>query len=134
MLSSAERPGYLILLRKHVSRRVADNVQGMAVLEGVGFDDATKARFFADNPNVEPAVQAGLTKWSGGQGRPPTWQVLCEAMEYADMEDSHIGDLKMALMNPTSALPGGLQKNMHMNRMGTFILWVLPTELIGKPQ
>ena len=101
--SSAERPGYLILLRKHVSRRVADNVQGMAVLEGVGFDDATKARFFADNPNVEPAVQAGLTKWSGGQGNTSTWQVLCQAMEYAEME--HIGDLKMALMNPTSALP-----------------------------
>lgn len=106
--SSAEHPGYLMLFRKHVSRRVKDNVQGRTVLEGVGFDDATKERFFVDTPNVESAVQAGLTKWSGGQGNTPTWQVLCEAMEYADMENSDIGDLKMALMKPTSALPGGL--------------------------
>ena len=91
-----------------MSRKVKDKGQGRTVLEGVGFDDATKDRFFSDNPNVESAVQAGLTKWSGGQGRLPTWQVLCEAMEYAEMENSDIGDLKMALIKPTSALPGGL--------------------------
>ena len=91
-----------------MSRKVKDKGQGRTVLEGVGFDDATKDRCFEDNPNVESAVQAGLTEWSGGQGNTPTWQVLCEAMEYADMENSDIGDLKMALMKPTSALPGGL--------------------------
>ena len=91
-----------------MSRKVKDKGQGRTVLEGVGFDDATKDRFFADNPNVESAVQAGLTKWSGGQGNTPTWQVLCDAMEYAQMENSDIGDLKVAPMKPTSALPGGL--------------------------
>ena len=39
LLSSADCPRYLMLFRKHVSRRAAD--KGRAVLEGVGLDAST---------------------------------------------------------------------------------------------
>ena len=61
-------------------------------LEGVGFLTETIDACFSSHPrNEEGAVQAGLTRWSGGQGRqPPTWEVLISAMEYAKIAQQHI--------------------------------------------
>ena len=94
---SADRPNHLMLFRMHVSRTAAG--KGRAVLEGVWLDAPTiEACFINDPKNVEEAVQAGLTKWAGGQGRqPPTWGVLVEAMEYAEIDSKQIQDLKASL-------------------------------------
>ena len=94
---SADRPNYLMFFREHVSRRAAG--KGSAVLEGVWLDAPTIEACFRNNPqDVEAAVQAGLTKWAGGQGQqPPTWGVLLEAMEYAEIDSKHIQDLKASL-------------------------------------
>ena len=93
---SADRPGYLMLFRKHVSRKAAD--KGRAVLEGVGLDAPTIQTCYMDHPQkVEEAIHTGLTKWSGGQGLPATWEVLLAAMEYAEIAEKDIQDLKMAL-------------------------------------
>ena len=89
-----------MLFRKHVSRRAAD--KGRAVLEGVGLDAPTIQTCFEDNLHkIEEVVQNGLTKWSEGQGLPPTWQVLCESMEYAEIGQQHIQGLKTALGHRT---------------------------------
>ena len=94
---SADRPNYLMFFRRHVSRTAAR--KGRAVLEGVWLDAPTIEACFINNPHdVEAAVQAGLTKWVGGKGRqPPTWGVLVEAMEYAEIDSKHIQDLKASL-------------------------------------
>ena len=101
-----------MLFRKHVSRRAAD--KGRAVLEGVGLDAPTIQTCFEDHPQkVESTVQTGLTKWSEGQGlQPPTWQVLLGAMQYAEIAQQDIQDLKMALMQPTLAFPEGLSTTL----------------------
>ena len=93
----ADHPGYLMLFRKHVSRRAAD--KGRAVLEGVGLDASTIRTCFEDNPrNIQEAVQTGLTKWSEGQGlQPPTWKVLLQAMSYSEIAQKHIRDLETEL-------------------------------------
>ena len=94
---SADRLNYLILFRKYVSRRAAG--KGRAVLEGVGLDTATIEACFRNNPqDVEEAVQAGLNKWVQGNAcQPPTWKVLLEAMEYAEIPQQDINDLKASL-------------------------------------
>ena len=94
---SADRPRYLMLFRKHVSRRAAD--KGRAVLEGVGLTAPTIQTCFVNNPlNVEEAVHIGLTKWSEGQGlQPPTWKVLLQAMSYSEIAQQHIRDLETEL-------------------------------------
>ena len=94
---SADRPCYLMLFRKHVSRRAAD--KGRAVLEGVGLNASTIRTCFEDNPrNIEEAVQTGLIKWSEGHGlQPPTWKVLLQAMLYSEIAQQHIRDLKTEL-------------------------------------
>ena len=94
---SADRPCYLMLFRKHVSRRAAD--KGRAVLEGVGLDASTIRTCFEDHvKSVEEAVHTGLTKWSEGQGlQPPTWRVLLQAMSYSEIAQQHIRDLKTEL-------------------------------------
>ena len=88
---SADRPDHLILFRKYVSRQAA--TKGRAVLEGVELDSDTIEACFSNHPlDEEEAVQAGLTKWSSGQSyKPPTWEVLLDAMEYAQIaqEDEH---------------------------------------------
>ena len=70
-----------------------------AVLERVGLDEPTIAACFgAHQLNVEEAVQEGLIKWSGGQGtKPPTWEVLLAAMDYAQIEQCYIKGLREAL-------------------------------------
>ena len=86
-----------MLFRKHVSRKAAGKAR--AVLEGVGLDTATIDACFSAHPqNDEEAVQAGLTKWVGGKGyQPPTWSVLIEAMEYAEIAQQNVAALKKAL-------------------------------------
>ena len=94
---SADHPHHLMLFRKYVSRKTRGN--GRAVLEGVGLDTMTIAACFSSHPlDEEGAVQAGLTRWSGGQGRqPPTWEVLISAMEYAQIAQQHMEDLRKEL-------------------------------------
>ena len=94
---SVDRSDHLMLFRQYVSRTAADN--GRAVLEGVELDTHTiKTCFQNHQMNVEEAVQDGLTKWEGGEGRqPPTWQVLIKAMEYAGIAQQHIQSMKEKL-------------------------------------
>ena len=91
---SAHHPDHLKLFRKYVSRKAA--TKGRAVLEGVGLVTETIDACFTIHPlDEEEAVQAGLTSWSGGQGRqPPTWEVLISAMEYANIAQQHIEVLR----------------------------------------
>lgn len=85
-----------MLFRMYVSRKAAD--KGIAVLEGVGLDAPTIAACFSASQNEEGAVQEGLTKWRGGKGfQPPTWGVLIEAIEYAQIEQQAIDGLKKEL-------------------------------------
>ena len=93
----ADRKDYRELFRKHVSRKAAGKEK--AVLEGVGLDDAAIETQFRNNPNnVEEAVQSGLIAWSRGYYyKEPTWEVLLAAMEYAEIAEQHIQDLKTAL-------------------------------------
>ena len=94
---SADHPDHLKLFRKYVSRKAA--TKGRAVLEGVGLLTKTIDACFTSHPlDEEGAVQAGLTRWSSGQGRqPPTWEALISAMEYANIAQQHIEDLKKEL-------------------------------------
>ena len=79
-----------------MSRKAAG--KGRAVLEGVELDSATIQACFQSNPlNDEEAVQAGLIKWKDGQGLPPTWGVLTDAMDYAEIAQEHIDGLKKKL-------------------------------------
>ena len=93
---SADHSDHLILFRKYVSRNAA--TKGRAVLEGVGLLTETIDACFSSHPlDEEGAVQAGLTRWSGGQGhQPPTWQVL-EAMTFAQIAQEHVQGLKKTL-------------------------------------
>ena len=94
---SADHSRHLMLFRTLISRRAAGN--GRAVLEGVGLDAPTIASCFTAHPlNEEGGVQEGLTRWCGGAGfQPPTWGVLVEAIEYANIAQQDIETLKRAL-------------------------------------
>ena len=94
---SADHPDHLILFRKYVSRQAA--TKDRAVLEGVGLHTETiDACFSSHHLDKEEAVQAGLTRWSSGQGtQPPTWCVLLDAMDYAHIAQQHIEDLRKKL-------------------------------------
>ena len=94
---SADRPDHLILFRTFVSRQAAK--KGGAVLEGVGLHTETMDACFSSHPqDDEEAVQAGLTKWSSGQSyKPPTWEVLLQAMEYAKIAQQPIDALRKEL-------------------------------------
>ena len=97
LVFSTDRSDQLKLFRMCVSRNAAS--KGRAVLEGVGLSAETIEACFNSHPlNEEEAVQAGLTQWSGGQGlQPPTWEVLIEAMEYAQIAEKHETALKEKL-------------------------------------
>ena len=90
---SADRPNYLQLFRKHISKRAAG--KGRAVLENMWLDASTIETCFRSNPlDEEAAVQAGLTKWVEGKGRqPPTWEALLEAMKDAEIAQEHFRNL-----------------------------------------
>ena len=93
----ADRLNYLVLFRRHISKRAAG--KGRAVLEGVLLDAATIEACYRSNPlDEEEAVQAGLTKWAHGKGnQPPTWGILLEAMENAEIPQQDTNDLKASL-------------------------------------
>ena len=97
LASFADCHDQLVLFRTHVSRKAAG--KGRAVLEGVGLCMAAIDACFCSHPlDEEGAVQAGLVKWSGGQGhQPPTWQVLLEAMTFAQIAQEHVQGLKEKL-------------------------------------
>ena len=97
LVFSADRPDHLILFRKYVSRQAAN--KGRAVLEGVGLQiEAIDACFSSHPLDEEGAVQEGLTRWSSGQSyKPPTWEVLLYAMDYAHIAQRHIDDLRKEL-------------------------------------
>ena len=94
---SADHSDHLKLFRTYVSRKAA--TKGRAVFEGVGLLTETIDACFSSHPlDEEGAVQAGLTRWSGGQGRqPPTWQVLLDAMTFAQIVQEHVQGLKKTL-------------------------------------
>ena len=94
---SAENPKHLKLFRMYVSRKAAEKPR--AVLEGVGLPKETIDACFGSYPrDDEEAVQAGLAKWSGGQGlQPPTWAELIRAMQYAQIGQQHIENLRKEL-------------------------------------
>ena len=93
---SVDHPDHQRLLRTYVSRNAAGN--GKAILEGVRLASNTIEACFQSNPlDEEGAVQAGLIRWKDGQGRPPTWEVLIDAMQYAGVAQQHIDGLKAAL-------------------------------------
>ena len=84
-----------MVLRMFVSRKAAG--KGRAILEGVGLDSSAIKACFRSNPlDDEEAVQDGLIKWTDGghQVFPPTWGVLIDAMEYAEVGQQHIAGLK----------------------------------------
>ena len=97
LASSTDYPNHQILLRTYVSRKASS--KGRAVLEGVGLQPETIEGCFNNHPqNEEEAVQAGLIKWSSGQGySPPTWLVLLHAMNYAQIAEKHVQGLKKVL-------------------------------------
>lgn len=94
---SADHPDHLILFRMFVSRKAAK--KGRAVLEGVGLRTETIDTCFNSHPlDEQEAVQDGLVKWTSGQShKSPTWQVLLEAMDYAEIADEHVQGLKKKL-------------------------------------
>ena len=93
---SADHTDYPILFRTYVSKKARG--KGRAILEGVGLYTATIDNCFSSNPNNEEVVQDGLTRWCGGKGiQPPTWGVLFDAMEYAEIAQQHIQGLKKSL-------------------------------------
>ena len=111
---SADHPDHLILFRKYVNRKAV--TKGRAVLEGVGLLTETIDACFTSHPlDEEGAVQAGLTKWSGGQGRqPPTWEVLISAMEYAKIAQQHIEDLRKGLCTHWYVVTQCLRKELML--------------------
>ena len=80
-----------------MSRQAAK--KGRAVLEGVGLHTETIDACFSNHPNDDDgAVQEGLTKWSSGHShKPPTWEALLDAMEYAEIAENHVRGLKEKL-------------------------------------
>ena len=87
-----------MLLRKHVSKKAAGKER--ALLEVLLCDAAKVKTCFRDNPlNEEEAVQAGLVEWMGGNvGRqPPTWEVLLQAMDIAEIAKQHVQSLSKDL-------------------------------------
>ena len=45
-------------------------------------------------------MQMGLVKWKDGQGLPPTWKNLVDAMQFAQIAKSHVTELKKILGLP----------------------------------
>ena len=88
---------YIRLFRIHVSRKAA--LKAKAVLEGLRLDQSTIDACISAHPlNDEEIVQDGLTRWCGGKGtQPPTWNVLIDAMDYADIAQQDIEELKRKL-------------------------------------
>ena len=86
-----------MLFRGYVSRTAAGS--GRAVLEGVGLSHENIQMCYKNSQqNEEEAIQSGLMKWRNGSGDSPTWTVLIEAMEYAEIGVQHIKAIKEKLL------------------------------------
>ena len=86
-----------MLFRRYVSRTAAGS--GRAVLEGVGLShEAIQMCYSKSFQNEEEAIQFGLMKWRDGKEGNPTWEVLIEAMEYAEIGVQHIKEMKEELL------------------------------------
>ena len=94
---SADCVEHVKLLRTHVSNNAAGKME--AVLEGVGFKaDAIAVCSTAHPQDDVKAVQKGLKMWVDGKGtQPPTWELLIEAMVYAEIAQQHVEALKKDL-------------------------------------
>ena len=89
-----------MLFRIHVSKVAAR--KGRAILEGVGLPTEVRETCYANHPSdVEEAVQSGLIKWRNGGGSSPTWTVLLNAMEYAEIGVQNIRKLKKEIIKGT---------------------------------
>ena len=107
-----------MLFRIHVSKIAARN--GHAILEGVGLPAEVRETCYANHPSdVEEAVQSGLIKWRNGGGSSPTWTVLLNAMEYAEIAVQHITKLKEEL------LKGAVFQQLLMFVVSCFVLQLL---------
>ena len=83
-----------------MSRNAAN--KGRAVLEGVGLSPEAIEMCYTNCPrNEEEAVQSGLLKWRAGEGVSPTWAVLLEAMDYAEIGVQHISALEEEVLKGT---------------------------------
>ena len=80
-----------MLFRRCVSQNAAG--KDRAVLEGVGLSSEVIEMCYRDYKEEE-AVQSGLNRWRGGNGTSPTWAVLLDAMDYAELSVQHISVLK----------------------------------------
>ena len=86
-----------VMFRTFVSRVAAG--KGWAVLEGLGLPAGTREMCFVNNPsNVEEAIQCGLLQWKNGRGYSPTWEVLLEAMTYAEVAVQDVEKLKEEIL------------------------------------
>ena len=88
-----------MLFRKFVSRNAAG--KGRAILEGVGLTQEAIEMCFGKAPYTEEeAVQSGLLKWRDRPGGEvvPTWALLIEAMEYAEIGIQHVSALEKELL------------------------------------
>ena len=86
-----------MLFRRFVSRNAAG--RGRAVLEGVGLSHETIQMCYKNSSqDEEEAIQSGLMKWRDGSGDSPTWEVLIEAMGYAEIGVQHIQGMKEELL------------------------------------
>ena len=76
--------------------------KGRAVLEGVGLSSETIKMCYVNFPHdEEEAVQSGLNRWRNGEGASPTWAVLLEAMDYAEIGVQHITALEEEVLKGT---------------------------------
>lgn len=97
-----------MLFRTYVSRNAAS--RGRAILEGIGLNYETIEACFQNNQcTKEEVVQEGLIEWTAGQGEPPTWEMLIEAMHNANFAQQHIH---------------GLKTKLHLRWRWTHLVWV----------
>ena len=76
--------------------------KGRAVLEGVGLSPEAIEMCYRDSfYKEEEAVQSGLHRWRDGEGASPTWAVLLEAMDYAEIGVQHMTALEEAVLKGT---------------------------------
>ena len=96
-LFPSDRTDHLMLFRRFVSRKARGKER--ALLKEMQLSSHTIDECFNAHPlDDEEAVQDGLSRWCVGEGhQPPTWRVLIDAMEFAEIEEHSIEGLKERL-------------------------------------
>ena len=86
-----------MLLRKYVSNHATG--KGALLLAALGLEQASIDAVYGQMEKKEStAVHAGLNKWSDGYAsKRPTWQVLLDAMEDAEIAEKPREELKKKL-------------------------------------